>query len=202
MFGLCQTVSLLLLGFGALLGVLGTMSLFFEPPEGVALEAARNVTTIFTIGGVLGLGLIAWGIYLRVSKPGAENWPLWVTYVVLLGPLVGLAVFVGDEIVEMVGASSSRSGIRGTVKGIIGVRGYGSSDLRQGRAPLPGIGVVEYGSGWENNPAPRIGVSSWSNCGGTLGSDATSSAGGSRFRGRHKGDRLRFAALPKLAGQF
>src|ERR1022692_3794205 len=81
------------------------------------------------------------------------------------------------------------------------VHGYGSSDLRQGRAPLPGMGVVEYGSGWENNPAPRIGVSSWSNCGGTLGSDAASSAGGSRFRGRHKGDRLRFATLPKLTGQ-
>jgi hypothetical protein len=32
MFGLRQTVSLLLLGFGALLVLMGTMSLFIEPP--------------------------------------------------------------------------------------------------------------------------------------------------------------------------
>jgi hypothetical protein len=121
MFGLRQTVSLLLLGFGALLVLMGTMSLFIEPPEGVAPEAARSVTTIFRIGGVLGLGLIAWGIYLRCYIPRGESWPLWVTYVVLLGPLVGLAVFVGDEVVEMIGARLSRGEIRGTGKGLIGI---------------------------------------------------------------------------------
>ena len=44
---------------------------------------------------------------------------MWVTYVVLLGPLVALAVFVGDELVEMVWVRSSPREFRGTVKGII-----------------------------------------------------------------------------------
>ena len=130
MFGLRQTVSLLLIAFGALLVLLGAMSLFMElfmePPEGVAPEVARQVTTIvttiFTIGGVLGLSLIAWGVYLRSHKSRGDSWPLWVTYVVLLGPLVGLAVFVKDEswdsIVEIVWRRSSP---RGAGRGVFGI---------------------------------------------------------------------------------
>jgi hypothetical protein len=123
MFGLRQTVSLLLFGFGALLVGLGAMSLlmslFMEPPEGAPPEAVRVATTIFTIGGVLGVGLIAWSIYLRSHKSQGDSWPLWVTYIVLLGPLVALAVFLGDEFVETAWTRPSASQSRGTVKGII-----------------------------------------------------------------------------------
>jgi hypothetical protein len=129
MFSLRQTVSLLLFGFGVLLVLLGLgsipMSLFFliEPPEGVAPEAARLVTTFFTIGGVLGgvlgLTLIAWSIYLRSHKSWGDSWPLWVTYVVLLGPLVGLAVYEGwDSLVETAWKGSSPRGSVGNLRGL------------------------------------------------------------------------------------
>src|SRR5437016_827276 len=114
MFGLRQTVSLLLFSSGALLVLLGTISLCVEPPEGAAPEVVRWVTTIFTIGGALGLGLIAWSFYLRSTKSRGDSWPVWVTYIVLLGPLIALAMFVGDEIVADVGERFSRGTIRGT----------------------------------------------------------------------------------------
>jgi len=95
------------------------MSLFIGSPQGVAPQAARSVTTIFTIGGVFGLGLIAWSIYLRSHKSRGDSWPLWITYVVLLGPLVALAVFVGDELVEMVWERPSPREFRRSVNGII-----------------------------------------------------------------------------------
>jgi hypothetical protein len=44
---------------------------------------------------------------------------LWVTYIVLLGPLVALAVFGGDELVETVWTRPSSRQFRGNVKGII-----------------------------------------------------------------------------------
>jgi hypothetical protein len=120
MFGLRQTVSLLLLGFGVLLVLLGATSflLLLEPPEGVSPEVVRWMTTFFTLGGVFGLGLIAWSFYLRSTKSRGDSWPLWVTYIVLLGPLVALAIFVGDELVEMVWTRASSRQFRGNVKGI------------------------------------------------------------------------------------
>jgi hypothetical protein len=124
MFGLRQTVSLLLFGLGALFVLLGSVSWFIETPEGVSLESVRWMQSAFAICGALGLALIAWGIYLRSSKAGAAGWPLWVAYLALLGPLIGLGVFVGDEVLEMIGENWERSSLRerrGILKGIIGL---------------------------------------------------------------------------------
>ncbi len=120
MFGLRQTVSLLLFGVGALLVLLGAMSYLFllEPPEGAPPEVVRWMTTLFTLGGVIGAGLIAWSFHLRSTKSRSDSWPLWVTYIVLLGPLVALAMFGGDELVETVWTRPSSRQFRGNIKGI------------------------------------------------------------------------------------
>lgn len=55
--------------------------------------------------------------------------------------------------------------------------------------------------GGKKSPAPRVGASSWSKGGETLGLAAASGAGGSWLRRWHNRDRLRFTRLPELAGQ-
>lgn len=124
MYGVRQTVSLLLFGFGGILVLLGGVALFAEAPEGSSAEANWWVTSGFTIGGILGLVLIAWGMYLRSSSADGATWPLWLTYACLLGPVIALGVFVGDEVLQVTGERWQRSSpreIRGMVKGIFGL---------------------------------------------------------------------------------
>lgn len=107
MYGLRQTVSLLLFAFGGLLVALGAASLFVEPSEDVSPAIARSASAVFASAGVVGLVLIAWGIYLRCRRSQGESRRLWGMYVVLLAPLVGLALFVGNEVIGIVAERSS-----------------------------------------------------------------------------------------------
>jgi hypothetical protein len=100
MFELRQTVSLLLFGVGGLLVLLGVTVWLIESSEPDSDALARAV---FSIGAILGLALISWAISIRSQKPGGADWPLWVTYLALLAPLVGLVVFVGAEVFQLFG---------------------------------------------------------------------------------------------------
>ena len=115
MFGLRQTVALLLIAVGALLFLLGAVGAFAQPPDGVSAEAGMTVRSFFMIGGAVGLGLLAWGIYLRATLSQGGGWPMWVGYAVLLAPIVGLAFrLIGSR--EQLGKKMNRPSAKSRFK--------------------------------------------------------------------------------------
>lgn len=100
-FDLRRTVSLLLIAFGALFALLGIIAIFADRPIDNA-EAQTWITAIGMMVGVVGLSMIAWGLHVRSSRSQSGSWSLWLTYLVLLAPIVGLLVFVGNESMEII----------------------------------------------------------------------------------------------------
>jgi len=111
-FGLRETVSMLLFGFGGLLVFLAVICVFSPPNTGVPPEIERGVKAAFSIGGIVGLGIIAWGIAVRSADRAQGRRLLWITYIALIVPFIGLAAFVGKDIVRLIGESPVREGSR------------------------------------------------------------------------------------------
>lgn len=95
-------MSLVLFGVGGLLALLGAVSLFTDPPPDVLPEVRRTVGRLFLVGGVIGIALIALGVFIRTRQQSRGMVAmLWVGYCVFWFVLLALIVFVGSDVVRI-----------------------------------------------------------------------------------------------------
>ena len=94
MTSLQRVVSVILFSVGGLLGLLGLFGLLVTPPAGVSPGIHQMMQGIFAVGGVVGMGLVAAGAFLRTRTMSRRSVAiLWIIYGLFWLILIGLTLF-------------------------------------------------------------------------------------------------------------